>query len=1073
MHAPAFYRFRVPVAAGLLACFTVAFFMVAPRAGAVEGQPIEIAAVQHQGPVDFEKEILPIFRRNCLACHNGTEAESDLVLETPQSILKGGSQGPGFVAGNGVESLLLKVTARQADPVMPPDDNSVGAKPLTPQELGLLKLWIDEGGKGEVTGISGAPDWQPLPPGVNPIYTVAISRDGQFAAAGRANQVFVFHPPSKRELGRLTDPAILKSPIYNRPGVAFFDVVQSLAFSPNGEYLAAGGYRTVKLFHRPQNAKKAELDPLTAPGRSLAISSDGRWGAFGQENGKVQVVDLVSRQVSISIAAHTGPVTAVAFSADGSTLVSGSQDNTWRVWNVASLQQVGQPVAIPAPIHAVAFITGGQQIATAHADNLIRIWDLAAATAATPVGPAKELPGHGGPVTSLATAAADGSLLLSGSHDGTVRLWDVAGGKEVRAMNHGGPVEAVSVRTDFARFASASSNNTARLWNAADGAQVSELKGDFRSRLTVEQLARASELAKRRVELAKADLDAANKRKEDEEKNRTAAEEAKKKAGEELVAKTEAAKQPAADKESADKALADAQAAHKKSQDDQAAATTAVAKADEAVKTAADTLAAAVKAAASSDAVQKFAAETLPKSQEALRAAPENKTLVDLVAAITRLSQESDANKKVADEAKVASDQAVATADAGKKAADDAKKAADEALAAADAAMKQAEEKAKQATEAAQKATDEKNAAERNSQAAEKTFTRAGEAVAKAITEIAAADTAHKAEEGKLQHAAATHEAAAKTLPETEKPLRALAFSPDSKTLAVGSDDQKVHVFDAETGAPIAIFTTGGNLAAVGFTGQQDVLSVAVDGRVVVWDTNPEWQLVRTIGSADDPMTLVDRVTALGFSHDGKLLATGSGEPSRSGQLKIWSLETGQLVREIAEPHSDTIFAVEFSPEDNYLATGGADRFMKVFETQEGKFVRSFEGHTHHVLGVTWSPDGRTLATCGADKVIKVWNFLTGDQLRTIAGFSKELTSIRFLTDGVSVAASCGDNNVHIKRADNGGDVRALGGGTDYMYSVGVSDDGKTFIAGGQDSVVRVWNDQGQVVASFTPPASP
>ena len=74
---------------------------------------ITIAEVTHEGDVDFEKEILPIFRRKCLACHNNTDAESDLVLETPQSILKGGSEGPAAVPGKALESLLLKVSAKR------------------------------------------------------------------------------------------------------------------------------------------------------------------------------------------------------------------------------------------------------------------------------------------------------------------------------------------------------------------------------------------------------------------------------------------------------------------------------------------------------------------------------------------------------------------------------------------------------------------------------------------------------------------------------------------------------------------------------------------------------------------------------------------------------------------------------------------------------------------------------------------------------------------------------------------------------------------------------------------------
>ena len=101
-----------------------------------EDEALEIATINREDKVDFEKEILPIFRKNCLACHNSTDAESDLILETPAQIIKGGAEGPGVVAGNSAESLVLQLAARQRESYMPPDDNDVGAKQLTSQELG-------------------------------------------------------------------------------------------------------------------------------------------------------------------------------------------------------------------------------------------------------------------------------------------------------------------------------------------------------------------------------------------------------------------------------------------------------------------------------------------------------------------------------------------------------------------------------------------------------------------------------------------------------------------------------------------------------------------------------------------------------------------------------------------------------------------------------------------------------------------------------------------------------------------------------------------------------------------------
>jgi WD40 repeat protein len=239
---------------------------------------------------------------------------------------------------------------------------------------------------------------------------------------------------------------------------------------------------------------------------------------------------------------------------------------------------------------------------------------------------------------------------------------------------------------------------------------------------------------------------------------------------------------------------------------------------------------------------------------------------------------------------------------------------------------------------------------------------------------------------------------------------------------------------------------------------------------VFLWDTNPEWKLIRTVGSPDNGDLFVDRVTALDFSPDGKLLATGGGDPSRSGQLKILNVADGSFIKEIPDAHSDVIYGIEFSPDGRQIASCGADRFAKVFDVETGKLVKGFEGHTHHVLGVAWRADGRLLATSGADTVVKVWDVKSGDQQRTIQGFGKEVTAVRFVAESDNVVVSCGDNSVQMKNAANGGNVRGFGGATDFVHSCSVSGNGKLVIAGGQDSVVRLWNENGQEYAKFEAP---
>ena len=95
--------------------------------------------------VDFESEVLPIFKRNCLACHSASSAESGVNLETPATIAKGGEDGPVVVPHKAGESLLLRSAMREKKPFMPPEANKAKAPKLTEQQLEIIRLWIDEG----------------------------------------------------------------------------------------------------------------------------------------------------------------------------------------------------------------------------------------------------------------------------------------------------------------------------------------------------------------------------------------------------------------------------------------------------------------------------------------------------------------------------------------------------------------------------------------------------------------------------------------------------------------------------------------------------------------------------------------------------------------------------------------------------------------------------------------------------------------------------------------------------------------------------------------------------------------
>ncbi len=1078
------FHFAVALAAGLT------------LARGAEGKPsdnkpaaIAIADMKRTRAVDFEKEILPVFKNNCLACHNLTKAKADLVLETPQTILKGGESGPAVVPGRGAESLLLKAAAHQSDPTMPPRDNKVAASNLTPQELGLLKLWIDQGAKGEVHA-AAAIAWKSLPQTLNPIYAVALTADGQFAACGRANQIFIYHISSGQLVARLSDPQLSKESIYQNHKVAHRDMVHSLAFNPDGTLLASGDYRQAKLWRRTKNVQKLSFsDTETNMWKTVAISPDGEWLATGSVEGKVKLFDLASGKEAKLLAGAEKAISTLKFSPDGTKLASGSVDKKIRIWSLPDGELFAEAETSDA-VNALTWVAAGKQIATGGADKMIHIWKLPD-SAKGELTALKELKGHSGSISSLDTILPAGNEIISGSPDGSIRHWNVEKGQSIREMKHGSPIASVAVRPDGKRFASAGTNNIAKLWDSKDGKQIAELKGD-RYRLEVLQDSErtlafsASEVTYRKTGLQtaetqhKAQVDrvgkatdavkAAEKSFGEKQKLVETAKTAKSDAEKALVTLRAEIKKVTEDFQTADKAAKNAAAEAKAAVEKAAQATVP---ADQAAETkrisdriASDTAAVAAKTKAAAEGETAEAAKTSASKLAADVAA------VALKAKGIAESMAADANakSKIAADAKTLAEKAIDNVAAKSFAAGQIKPLFDKITADADEKQKQGTNKITAAIKTIADAENEFKKAELAKPNAENELQLAKKSVDQAVETITAAKSALQTAEVEQKKADADVQVAKKAASEAEKPIRTIAFSPDNLTVGTGGDDQLVHTWSAEDGTAFETFKGHkGSVSAVAYGKEGALVLSASDHAAVVWDANPAWTLERVIGTDDATSPIVDRVNALRFSPDGKLLATGSGEPTRGGEIKIWALADGKLVREFKNIHSDAVFSLDFSADGKHLASGAADKFVKVVELATGKIVKSFEGHTHHVLGVSWKRDGRTLASSGADNVIKMWDFVTGERKKTIEGFTKEVTSITFVGTTDQTLACSGDNQVRTVK-ENGDKVRSFDGVIDFMHSAAVSADGRIVVAGGQDSVLRVWNGtDGKVLTAFVP----
>ncbi len=335
---------------------------------------------------------------------------------------------------------------------------------------------------------------------------------------------------------------------------------------------------------------------------------------------------------------------------------------------------------------------------------------------------------------------------------------------------------------------------------------------------------------------------------------------------------------------------------------------------------------------------------------------------------------------------------------------------------------------------------------------------------------------------------------------ETDAVVSAVAFSPDGATIAAGTENKKIVLFDLQArqvngtllghanGINDLVFSNDGTLLAssswddtvklwtipggrerhtfrfddlegisvpsVAFSPDGRSLLVGLDQYSRRGDVTTRDGFVRGFDTTNMELlfTLSDhtsRVTSVGYSPNGEVFASGSADRT----VKVWSTR-GALLQTLNV--ESNVYSVAFSPDGSMVAVGLGDNSAQIWRVADGTRIRSLNGHTDSVAHLSFAPDGNALVTEGFDDTLRVWD-LTDGRERLRAGEFGSRNSVVFAPDQEWLAFGAADGSVHLVDVQNGADRFVMRGHSGGVSSLAVSPDGKLLASASYDRSIFLW----------------
>lgn len=276
--------------------------------------------------------------------------------------------------------------------------------------------------------------------------------------------------------------------------------------------------------------------------------------------------------------------------------------------------------------------------------------------------------------------------------------------------------------------------------------------------------------------------------------------------------------------------------------------------------------------------------------------------------------------------------------------------------------------------------------------------------------------------------------------------VTALAYSPGGYSIVSAGADATVRIWNASNGSLSRIIPMDhGAATSIALQGEY-IATGHADGYVAVWDKTSGHKVA-------DLQRNEASIWSLVFTNvPGRLLAA-----AHDWKVALWDLRAPSSPVHIFEGHENAVQAIAFAPQGPFLASGGADRTVKLWNLNTLDLVRTYRRHPDFVTAVKFSPDASRVASATLNGDIRLWSTSSQRTYRRLRGHKDSVTALAFSGSGGLLASSSADGTVRLWDVERSRTVKTFASHPGEVTAVDFSPDGSRLISAGDDGKIRVW----------------